>query len=461
MKKKEEEEYKLLKRNLVSKKSFFFDRTFLPSAKICRNEKYHLVEWKRPQEISPDWDPKLDFKRPSKLHVIQGANGNCWFLSALSALAESSDVFRRVVPEDNADVYTGIFHFWFWDMGKWTQIYVDDKLPTMKNRLIYAQAENNIFWPALVEKAYSKFYGSYHSLDGGEVLEAMIDFTGGINKRYRLKNPPVKLFSIIEKGLSSGALIGTGIVSDDSLSYSLSEKGLVNNHAYTIVDATIVEVHEENVRLLRIRNPWGNCFEWNGMFSDKSPVWKNIDNEARKRIGFTSKCDGEFFICYEDFTKHFDDIDICYLNPSSFAQENEQNQWYESTFDGEWMAGVKNPQVIINLEQDAETYESSVILSLTQGNRRSKLAEYVTVKIKLYALEPTVKIKFLDKFIQENSPVKIIDGQGLRQISEFFKIKPGRYAIVPEISRNESEIFNLRIFRKVSTTHEDQILLYN
>ena len=44
--------------------------------------------------------------------------------------------------------------------------------------------------------------------------------------------------------------------------------GLVKGHAYSITGATRVEVRGKVVKLLRIRNPWGEK-EWNGDWSDE------------------------------------------------------------------------------------------------------------------------------------------------------------------------------------------------
>ena len=63
-------------------------------------------------------------------------------------------------------------------------------------------------------------------------------------------------------------------------------------------------------RLLWLRNPWADGHEWNGDWSDKSPLWERhpaVAAELRHRCD--KKADGLFWMSWEDFSKR-----ICVLN---------------------------------------------------------------------------------------------------------------------------------------------------
>ena len=68
----------------------------------------------------------------TKLIVLTGDIGDCWFLSALSALAENEHFMGEVIPsgQDFNKNYHGIFRFRFYRFGEWQEIVIDDRLPT-------------------------------------------------------------------------------------------------------------------------------------------------------------------------------------------------------------------------------------------------------------------------------------------------------------------------------------------
>jgi hypothetical protein len=75
---------------------------------------------------------------------------------------------------------------------------------------------------------------------------------------------------------------------------------------------------KSGIRLVKLRNPWGS-FEWKGDWSDDSSLWKKhptIKLEMGQFDFFGSKVDnndGCFYMSWDDFLKHFDMIDVCYI----------------------------------------------------------------------------------------------------------------------------------------------------
>lgn len=84
-----------------------------------------------------------------------------------------------------------------------------------------------------------------------------------------------------------------------------SKTGIVQGHAYTLLNATYLTYKGKKIQLLQIRNPWGKG-EFKRDWSDKDKKWKEVSQVEKERIGYKEvREDGIFFISFDDFWKDF------------------------------------------------------------------------------------------------------------------------------------------------------------
>ncbi|KAJ7355026.1 Calpain-6 [Desmophyllum pertusum] len=186
------------------------------------------VEWKRPKDISAPNPPSLFVDGFSRHDITQGKLGNCWFVASCSTLALEPSLLEKVIPDikkqewdpDDVGKYQGIFKFRFWRQGEWTEVVIDDLLPTIGGQLVYIHSsEKNEFWGALVEKAYAKLNGSYEALEAGNISDALVDFTGGVCESINLNDANynedeerrLAFFNNMQKAMSDRSLVGASI----------------------------------------------------------------------------------------------------------------------------------------------------------------------------------------------------------------------------------------------------------
>nr|XP_033330563.1 calpain-A isoform X5 [Megalopta genalis] len=480
------QDFNTLRRECLATGSLFEDPEFPPvdSSLYFSRKPDRYIEWRRPMEITNN--PQLFVEGFSRFDVQQGELGDCWLIAAVANLTMDPNLFFQVVPEDQSfeENYAGIFHFRFWQYGRWVDVVVDDRLPTHNGELMYLRsAESNEFWSALLEKAYAKLHGSYEALKGGTTCEAMEDFTGGVTEMYQMDETPPNLFSILLKAYERNSLLGCSIEPDPNVLEAETPQGLIKGHAYSITRVKYVEIQTPNqfgkIPLLRIRNPWGNEAEWNGPWSDQSPEWRFIPDHEKDELGLTFDMDGEFWMSFQDFTRYFTQLEICNLNPDSLT-ENELNagkkKWEMSVFEGEWVRGVTaggcrnfletfwhNPQYRITLEYpDEDDDKCTVIVALMQKNRRAQRrmgADCLTIGFAIYHLEYPERLpKPLDiNFFKYNASVaRSPSFINLREVTCRFKLPPGVYCIVPStFDPNEEGEFLLRIFSENKNNMEE------
>uniref|UniRef100_A0A452GXX5 Calpain-2 catalytic subunit n=1 Tax=Gopherus agassizii TaxID=38772 RepID=A0A452GXX5_9SAUR len=429
------------------------------------------ITWKRPTELCSN--PQFIVGGATRTDICQGALGDCWLLAAIASLTLNEEILARVVPKDQSfqDKYAGIFHFQFWQYGEWVDVVVDDKLPTKNGELLFVHsAEGSEFWSALLEKAYAKVNGSYEALSGGSTTEGFEDFTGGIAEWYELQKAPPNLFKIIQKALLKGSLLGCSIdITSAAETEAVTSQKLVKGHAYSVTGAEEVNCRGSMQKLIRIRNPWGEV-EWTGKWNDNCSNWNSVAPEVRERLTRRHE-DGEFWMSFSDFLRHYSRLEICNLTPDTLANE-KYKKWSLTKLDGNWRRGSTaggcrnypntfwmNPQYLIKLEEEDEDPDDpekgcTFLVGLIQKHRRRqrKMGEDMhTIGFGIYEAsrfsgQTNVHLSknfFLTNRAREKSNTFI----NLREVLNRFKLPPGEYVIVPStFEPNKDGDFCLRVF---------------
>lgn len=81
----------------------------------------------------------------------------------------------------------------------------------------------------------------------------------------------------------------------------LKQLGLVDAHSYGLLKvAEVKDRFDDPVRLVCLRNPWGD-FEWNGDWGDNSDCWTD---EIKNQVGWTDE-EGLFWMSFKDVCYYF------------------------------------------------------------------------------------------------------------------------------------------------------------
>ncbi|KAJ7988665.1 hypothetical protein DPEC_G00311570 [Dallia pectoralis] len=467
------QDFQIWKQKCLNENVRFIDKMFPPD-KTSIGKDMEGVVWKRPRELVEN--PHFIVDGISRFDFWQGAIGNCWFLASIGALTKQEDILQQVVPlkQNFKAGYCGIFHFRFWRFGRWVDVLIDDKLPTINGKLIFVQSKTcNEFWPALLEKAYAKVCGSYTAIHLGAISEAMMDFTGGVHITLRPKEDPSKCRDLLLKATKSQSLIGCSTPPGETPEIKEAPNGLVCGHAYTVTGVKQFMSQGILVNLVRIFNPWGEV-EWRGDWSDGSSLWNTVSPNDRKMYQKV-KDDGEFWMTMEDFFLNFAEVTICCIN-LNFLDNDNTSLWMASFHDGKWVPGVTaggcekqntfwiNPQYRVKIEGlDNDCSENNILVSLMQKSlKRTRCSvENLSIGFSIYQVPAQFngeREKFPVSFFNSS---RLVGGtkfpQKAREVMEMFSLKPGEYLVVPSTKEpNKSGSFILSILSKAKTSvHEN------
>uniref|UniRef100_A0A672GMQ8 Calpain-3 n=1 Tax=Salarias fasciatus TaxID=181472 RepID=A0A672GMQ8_SALFA len=470
-----------LRDKYVKKKVVFEDPLFpADDSSLFYSRKPSMkFEWKRPSEICEN--PQFIIDGANRTDICQGELGDCWLLAAIACLTLNEKLLYRVIPQDQSftENYAGIFHFQFWRYGEWIDVIVDDRIPTCNNQLVFTKSfRENEFWSALLEKAYAKLHGSYEALKGGNTLEAMEDFTGGVTEFFELAEPPKELYSIMRKALERGSLMGC------SIDVSAGGGFLIPSNAdfLSVLFFQCDDVSKNGrIRLIRLRNPWG-WVVWKGPWSPNSKEWSTISIADKENLKKQTVETSEFWMSFDDFKKYFTKLEMCNLTPDTL-QGDERHSWTVSVHEGRWVRGSSaggcrnfpdtfwtNPQYRLQLHEEDDDPEDgrvacTVVVALMQKGRRMQRhqgAKFLTIGFSIYeVMRGQDQHLQKDFFLYTASKAKCKTYINLREVTERFRLPPGEYVVIPTTFNPHKEgEFILRVFSEKQNTSDTNCVLF-
>ncbi|XP_023329732.1 calpain-C [Eurytemora carolleeae] len=331
------------------------------NSSLFRHGKNQLnIVWKRPKELVINPEFIVDTQA---FDILPGKLGDNWFVQCLRCLYSSKGLLYRAVPADQGfldqDEYCGVFRFRVWWCGVWKEVLVDDRLPTVGNRLVFLSSHRlSSFWAALLEKAYAKLHGSYDSLKYGSVLEGLADLTGGVVETLPLRDDPTLTGRLLLSLLDMSSLVTCTVQVENNNKMAGHNDRLANginvgtNYRLLSIDK-VSTIIGEMVQLVHLDSGDSNAYL--GTWGPTSPTWEEVGIEERGRLGVNQADQGEFWMSYTDFMRTFTHLEMVHLDSETARDEPTMaGRNYVDTFH-------LNPQLQVVMNQS-----EPVILSLSQ-----------------------------------------------------------------------------------------------
>ena len=311
------------------------------SQDATRRQQMSAFKWCKPNEYFQGKQVQV-YDSLDSGDILQGGLGDCYFLAAISSIAEKPDRLKRLfLTKKNHG--NGLYALALCLNGIWEEIIMDDYAPCDRsNKLAFNMSGTQELWVVLLEKAWAKVHGGYLNIEAGLTREALRDLTGASAKTYFTSQNPEDLWKKLMDGEVKNFVMTAG--SDDLSGGSdayIPKIGICGSHAYSLLAVyqlkqqgntyrRVSEGQNYTERLVKLRNPWGQG-EWKGEWADDDPKWTST---LKRDLGFTGvKEDGIFFMTWDQFLVYYSDVQICYFHDNyKYSAEKYTSQKNETVY---------------------------------------------------------------------------------------------------------------------------------
>lgn len=464
-------EVALLRLSRAGDGAVFCDDSF-PASDVSVGNSPELLQavhtWARPHEICTDVEPILLPTNAAPSDVEQGALGDCYFLGALSVVANRSDILSQLFGHfkmiDSTVTFAslmekGLFTVQLYKDCDWHDVTVDTRIPCKMEggRLVpcFGRCTSpSQMWAPILEKAYAKLHGSYQAIAGGRLSEAMADLTGGVTETVDISSPEAlsrvqsgELWRTLQECKLHGHLLSCSLSIKGATPEAIGPNGLLVNHAYAILD--VQTIPEGGVRLVKVRNPWGRD-SWDGDWSPHSALW-SIHPHAAKFLHYIpdQAGNGTFWMSYEDLVSKFNRVYLCRIFPLHWHNLAIRSEWSQQAAGGPVsdITWFLNPQFRVSVPQT-----TAAVITVAQLDRRlpgRDSSQLAPAHVGLTVLK--VKRRTYPPRIWDPEDAIVVGGHApsaARDVSVTLRFHPDTlYYIVPNTSKaKQTAPFLLRIY---------------
>lgn len=219
---------------------------------------------------------------------IQGAVGDCYFVSGLASMAHvQPDVIEKAIRANADGTYTVTFHkdsflgLFQRDAKKTVEVTVTAEMPTKNGQTpLYASGRDKTeLWPMLMEKAWASLQGSYTRAESGSPVTVWQALTG---RAGAMTSNALESEGSLFRKISIALAEHRPVASTTTLrSNSEATTGLARQHVYSVLGTT----EREGQRFVTVRNPWGNTEP--GSDGKNDGVFQMTIGDFKKRFGLT------------------------------------------------------------------------------------------------------------------------------------------------------------------------------
>ena len=124
-----------------------------------------------------------------------GEFSNLNFINSISCLT-NYDYYEKIFV-DFENIHMGYASCQFFKNGQWVYVIIDTLLPfsTESKKFLFSHCgSHDIFWVALLEKAYAKLHGNYGNMKLLSFEDILVDLCNCHIKYIDLKDPNKKAF---------------------------------------------------------------------------------------------------------------------------------------------------------------------------------------------------------------------------------------------------------------------------